>query len=332
MTQTVVIPKSVGELLDDCNSRAAELLLTYAQGNYRNFDALSIDRLNLLGGLTWSYRSQRWLTVVDYALVLDAFLDTRGYWEQDKHNLELALEATESLGPGHENRKALLLHDVAVIYMAQGDYRQARTYFERSLALQRQLGDKLAIGRTVHYIGRIHAAEGEHEQAYQSYERSLALAEEIGDNRGMGATLHELGNLYLGQGAYNKAEDYYERSLALSQELEDIRDIATTLHQLGILNHRRGDPDRAQGYFEEALRVRHEIAHQEGIAQSLFALGQLAYDRGDRDEAERLWRESLSIFEHLGMLEVDTVRARLSTLPTTQWHNQDRSGDTLDCS
>ena len=40
-------------------------------------------------------------------MVLDAFLDTRGYWEQDKHNLELALEATESLGPDHENRKAL---------------------------------------------------------------------------------------------------------------------------------------------------------------------------------------------------------------------------------
>lgn len=317
------LPSAVGNLLDQAPSDAAEGLLAYAKANYRDFDALSTERLNFLGGLIWSYYNQRWLTVVDYALVLDAFLDTRGYWEQDKHNLELALEAAENLGPGHENRKALLLHDVAVIYMAQGDYRQARMYFERSLALQRQLGDKLAIGRTVHYIGRIHAAESEHEQAYQSYERSLALAEEIGDNRGMGATLHELGNLYLGQGAYNKAEDYYERSLTLSQELEDIRDIATTLHQLGILNYRRGDLNRAQGYLEEALRMRRAIAHQEGIADSLFALGQLAYDSGDRGQAERLWRESLSIFEHLGMPEVDTVRVRLSTLTEPQRLNQD---------
>lgn len=323
MTQTVVIPKSVGELLDDCNSRAAELLLTYAQDNYRNLDALSAERLNFLGGLTWSYQNQHWLTVVDYALVLDAFLDTQGYWEEDKQNLELALQASENLDPGYENRKALLLHNVAVTYMAQGDYRRARTYFERSLVLQRQLGDRLAIARTIHYIGRIYAAEGEHDQARQSYEESLALAEEVGDNRGVAATLHELGNLHLDHGPHNKAEDHYERSLALSQEPEDTRDVAATLHQLGILNYRRGDLAHAQGYLEKALRIRHEIAHREGIADSLFVLGRLAYDRGDRAQAERLWSESISIFEYLGVPKVNTVRVRLSTLAKPPRLNQD---------
>jgi len=314
---------TVGNVLDQAPSDAAEGLLAYAKANYGDFNALSTERINFLGGLTWSYQNQHWLTVVDYALVLDAFMDTRGYWEEDKHNLELALQASENLGPGYENRKALLLHDVAVIYMAQGDYRRAQTHFERSLALQRQLDDKLAVARTLHYIGRIHAAEGKHEQARQFYQESLALGEEVGDNRGMGATLHELGSLYLDQGAYSQAEDYYERSLALSRELEDIRDMAATLHQLGILNHRRGDLDRAQGYFEEALRMRQEIAHQEGIADSLFALGQLANERGDREQAARLWRESLSIFEYLGMPEAYTVRGRLSMLTETERYQQD---------
>jgi len=309
---------AVGNVLDQAPSDAAEGLLAYAKANYRDFDALAAERLNLLGGLTWSYHDQRWLNVVDYALVLDVFLDTLGYWEEDKHNLELALEAAENLDPGYENREALLLHDVAVIYMAQGDYQRARTYFERGLALQRQLDDRLAVARTLHYIGRIHAAEVADDRARQFYEESLALEKEVGDDRGMEVTLHELGNFYLGQGDYSRAEDYYERSLALSQELGIARDTATTLHQLGILNHRQGDLDRAQGYFEEALRMRQEIAHQEGIAESLLTLGQLANERGDRKQAERLWRESLSIFERLGIPEADTVRARLSTL-TEPW-------------
>ena len=318
-----VVSKSVGELLDNGNSGASELLLTYAKENYHDFDALSGEQLNLLGGLTWSYHNRQWLDAVDYALVLDVFLDTRGYWEEDKYNLELALEAAENLGPGYEGRKALLLHDVAVIYMAQGDYRRARMYFDRSLALQRQLDDKLAVARTLHYIGRIYASEGEHEQARQFYEKSLALEEEVGDDRGRGVNLHELGNLYLGQTAYSLAEDYYVRSLILSQELGIARDTATTLHQLGILNHRRGDLDRAQGYYQEALRMRQAIVHQEGVADSLLALGQLANERGDQEQAARLWRESLSIFEYLGMPETDTVRVRLSTLAMSQRHNKE---------
>jgi len=313
MTEAI-IPTSVGELLDDCNLRATELLLNYAEDNHQNFDALWTERLNFLGSLTWTYQNQHWLTVIDYALVLDAFLDTRGYWEEDKHNLELALEAVDQLGPDHKNRKALLLHNVAAIYMAQGDNKQARSYFERSLALQHQLGNTLAIGRTLHYIGRIHAAEGEHEQARQHYEKSLALGKEANDKRGVGASLHELGNLHLDQGAYSEVEDYYKQSLILSEEIGDIREVAATLYQLGVLKYHQTDFDGAEDYLTRALHMQREVGYQEGIADNLFTLGRLAYDQENEDHAKRLWYESLRIYEYLGTPKTDTVRARLSTL------------------
>ncbi|CAG0998654.1 hypothetical protein ANRL4_02964 [Anaerolineae bacterium] len=310
----MIVPQVVGDLLDGCNAAAVDLLLEYAQKNYHDLDALSAERANFLGAVTWADQNRRWLSLIDYALVLDDFLDTQGYWEEDKHNLELALRASENLGPGYENRRALLLHNLAVIHMAQGDYQRAEAYFDHSLKLQYRLGDRLAISRVLHYLGRISARSQDYKKAHQFFEQSLALGQEVDDTRGVGATLHEIGTLHMDQGAFGLAEDYYQRSLAISRNVSNLRDTADTLHQLGILYYRQREFDQAQSYFEEALHLRYKVFHREGIARSLFVLGQLAHDSGDLNRAKRLWNESLDLFEYLGVREADSVRVRLSTL------------------
>lgn len=309
-----IIPEAVGERLDNSNIEVVGLLLEFAKESYHDYDALSTERINLLGAVTLAYRSSRWLSVIDYALVLDEFLDTQGYWEDDKRNLELGLKASEGLRPGYEDRIALLLHNLAVIHMAQGDYERAEADFEHSLALQRQRGDKLAVSRVMHYLGRLRAVAKDYKLARQFFGESLTLGEEVGDKRGVSATLHEMGTLCLDEGTVALAADFYQRSLVLSREVGNLRDIADTLHQLGILHYRQGEFDRAQNYFEEALQLRRKVAHQEGVAKSLAALGHLAHDRGNLDQAKRLWKESLALFEYLGAKESEAIRNQLSTL------------------
>jgi tetratricopeptide (TPR) repeat protein len=323
MWTPTIIPVAVGERLDSCNKEADEVLLKFAKENYHNYDALPVERVNLLGSVTSAFQNFQWLTVIDYALVLDAFLDTQGYWEEDKRNLELAIKASESLGSGNENKIALLFHDLAVIHLAQGEYERAEGLFTYSLALQRQLGDKLAVSRVLHYLGRIRAKVKDYKLARKFYDQSLSLGQAVNDKRGVSATLHEIGNLYLDKSNFPTAKKYYQRSLALSQELGIVRETATTLHQLGILNHRQGDFDHAQTFFEESLRMRYQVSHLEGIAESLYTLGKLASERGFLERAKQLWEESLSIFEHLGMPEVDTIQTNLSKLIEPQHQNQD---------
>jgi|GEM_PF-2429093 len=293
-----------------------ELLLAFAKENFRVHDALSAERVNLLGAVTQAYESHRWLITIDYALVLDTFLDTLGYWEEDRHNIELALRASEKLSPDYENRTALLLHDLAVIHLSQGTYERAESYFQQSITLQQRLGNNLAVSRAMHYLGRLCAIVKNYEQARQYFDRSLALGQEAGDKRGVGATFHEMGTLCLSDGDFAGAENFYRRSLAISGDTDNIRDTADTVHQLGILHYRRSEFDQAQNYLEEALRIRQRIAHQEGVAKSLGALGQLAHDRGNLEQAVQLWSESLTLFENLGAVEAEEVRARLSTLHT----------------
>jgi tetratricopeptide (TPR) repeat protein len=312
--ESVLIPESIGELLDSSRYASAELLLSYAKQKYQQFDSLSVEHVNLLGGLVSACKEQHWLAVVDYALVLDAFLDTQGYWEEDKRNLELALDAVQELGTDYEERKAILLHDLAVILAAQAYYSRARDYFEQSLTLERKLGNQLAIARTLNYLGRLSTVEGDFDNARRFFEESLVFGERAGDDQGIGVTLHEIGTLYMNQGDYDRAQEYYDRCLNQSQGPVNTRDQASTLHQLGVLNYKRGDKSRAQSYFQRALLLDEEAAHQEGIARALFNLGQIANDGGDLPEARYRWTESLRRFEQLGMPEAKRVKERLSNL------------------
>jgi tetratricopeptide (TPR) repeat protein len=319
----MLIPELVGERLDDCKTDAIELLLRFSKENYRDYGVLASERINLLEAAATAFRTEQWISIVDYALVLDAFLDTQGYWEEDARNLKMALEAVKRLGPGYEKRKALALHDLAVIYLAQGDDERAQAYFDQSLALQRQLGDKLAVSRAIHYLGRIHAKAKRRKLAHQFLKQSLTLGQEAGDDRGVSATLHELGTLCLSEGDLAQAEDYYQRSLTISQNLDIARETAATLHQLGMLSHRRGDMDRARGFFEESLQMRYQAGHLEGIADSLYSLGNIASEGKLLDQARQQWQESLRIFERLGMPIAQTVRAKLSMFAETPRRGQD---------
>ncbi len=308
------ISDTVGERLDKSKADAVELLLELAKANYRDRSVLSSERVNLLEAVSEAYRTHQWLDVVDYALVLDAFLDTHGYWQEDIRNLELAQEAAKRLGSGYEGRVALALHNLAVIHMAQGHDQQAEACFNQSLEFQRQLGDKLAISRELHYLGRIKAKAKHPKLARDFLEQSQVLGQEAGDDRGVRATLHELGNLCLDQEDLAEAERYYQKSLTDARDPDSMRDTATTMYQLGILNHRRGKLEDALGYFEKSLQMRYQVGHLEGIAYSLYSLGNLAFENKLLDRAKLHWQECLRIFESLGMPMAETVQSKLSTL------------------
>jgi tetratricopeptide (TPR) repeat protein len=308
------IIQAIGSLLDEAHADVAKRLLTFAKAHYHDFGSLSVEQANLLGALGWTLHQQDWARFVEYALVLDAYLDTQGDWEQDRLILGLALQACDALGGEYAGRAAVLQHNLAVIDMAQGRLAQAETRFQLSLTVQHRLGDALAMSRALHYLGRIRSHAGDHAQARQRFEESLALAQQIHDTRGMAATLHEMGNVDLAEGALSQAEANYRRSLGMSEDGGDARDSGSTLHQLGILQYRQGALERAQAYYEGALRLWRGVGYREGIAKALFALGQLASDRGDKVEADSLWCESLALFEDIGAPEADAARDRLSAL------------------
>lgn len=78
---------------------------------------------------------------------------------------------------------------------------------------------------------------GQYTKALGYYEHSLAIQQEIGDKAGEGATLNNMSTIAHARGDYATALDYLERSLAIRQEIGDIAGMCPTLFNMGHIHY-----------------------------------------------------------------------------------------------
>src|SRR5205823_4679731 len=77
----------------------------------------------------------------------------------------------------------------------QGDCRAALPLYEESLAMRRQLGDRLGIAASLHLLGNIALEERDLATAGSLYQEGLAIRSELGDRWGIAGLLEQLAAL-----------------------------------------------------------------------------------------------------------------------------------------
>ena len=114
------------------NRRMGEKHVGYAESHDQpepeDYDALEDERENLLGAIDIAFEMQDWQMVIR---LMDAIspssvsgaLSVRGYWEEAKERGEQALTASRKLQD--EKGIARYMHNLAIIYQAQGDLDKA---------------------------------------------------------------------------------------------------------------------------------------------------------------------------------------------------------------
>jgi tetratricopeptide (TPR) repeat protein len=132
-------------------------------------------------------------------------------------------------------------------------------------------------------------------------EQSLALWRELGDRLNVAASLNALGSYACDRGEYDNARAYLEQGLALRRELGHRGGIAASLNNLAVLADYEGDVDRAEALLHECLAIQRELSDWRGVSCSLANLGYSANKRGDRTTALRLFSQTLEIQARLGI-------------------------------
>jgi tetratricopeptide (TPR) repeat protein len=121
------------------------------------------------------------------------------------------------------------LNGAAVLAATQGDLATARSLFEESLALCREMGARRGIAGLLGNLGTVVHGQGDLVTARALYEESLALWRDLGDKWGLALSLTNLGNVACEQGDLSTARALYEKSLAVWREMGAKRGIATCL-------------------------------------------------------------------------------------------------------
>jgi tetratricopeptide (TPR) repeat protein len=246
---------------------------------------------------------------------------------------------------------ATALNNIGEIYLNLKQFHKALEFFQPSLEIHRNIGNKSGIASVRNNIGLTYMQTNAQNEALESLSESLQLWQEIGDDNGRSATLENLGVLALSKGnisesircfeeglmlarrignthreatqqrnlgdvyyqikEYGKAIECYRGSLIVWEELNDLPRQALLLNNLGGVFYQQQEIGQALSYFEKSLVFRRKSGEEVDIATTLWNIGVLHANLDQFDNAIKSLEEALVLFEKLDSPEKVEVQAWL---------------------
>ncbi|HKP53057.1 MAG TPA: tetratricopeptide repeat protein [Chloroflexia bacterium] len=249
-------------------AEAADLNLTGAEQKLW-LDRLERDHDNLRAALQWLLQQGDAETAARLGVALRRFWEVHSHFNEGKVWLKQVLGQPASIPAP---LRAKVLNGAGALALAQGDYQDAISMIEESLALQRQLGDAVGVVGALNNLGMVAIVTGDFEQALLLLDEGLVISRELGE-KGRIATV--LGNLAVAVhkiGDLERAEPLMEESLALRRELGHKRGVATALGSLAEISRARGEHEKTRTLFAEALALYNELKDRVGVAKALEGL------------------------------------------------------------
>ena len=202
------------------------------------------------------------------------FWYVRGHLSEGR---EWLTELVALAGPSDRSAlRASALNGLGTIALRQGDHTVARSLYEETLAICRQLGDQAGIALGLGNLGNVAHDEGDNVAARSLHEDGLIISRQLGDQAGIALGLGNLGNVLHDQGDLETARLLHQERLALARELGDQRGIAYSIADLGDLARDQGDPETARLLAEESLGICQQLGDLRGIAYALESLAKVA--------------------------------------------------------
>jgi len=201
---------------------------------------------------------------------------------------------------GDRANAAVSYGQLGTLAFRRGDYGVAEERYRAALEIFEETRDRPNVATVYHMLGTIAEYRGDYSSAEQRYHDALAIREETGHRAGAAMVYGQLGSLAWRRRDYDSAKQRNQAALAIFEEIGDRPNIAITYHQLGMLARDHGDYNAAELHYQASLAIKEEIGDRAGIATTYHELGILAEDLGDDDTAEQRYRDSLAIKEEIG--------------------------------
>ena len=264
---------------------------------------LDAEHDNLRAALSWqSCQPEGAEAGLRLAGALSQFWIARGHYTEGRRLLETALSRREaapepSVSPAV---RATALGGIGILASSQSDYPAAQTYFEESLALRREIGDREGIGSALSNLGVVFWFQGDLKTAQEFYTEGLALNRETGDTHGAAKSLYNLAILAFEQDDYSETRPLLEEAAAMFREIGDLRSQSFVLNSLGSLFVEQKNWDAAQAIHEQNLELARQLNDPLLIGDALAGLGNTLSNHGDYAAATSRLNEALSLRLEMG--------------------------------
>jgi ATP/maltotriose-dependent transcriptional regulator MalT len=249
------------------------------------FTRLDAELDNLRAALAWFDAAGEPTNVLRLLSAISGYWFVRPYDGEVRGWLEPALRAAPD-APAAVRVEAL--HVAAITTSFLGDAPTAVAHAEEGLALARELGDPLALGRALYDVGLAWAFSDDLARAAVAYEEAVSLLRTTGGTLWEAMALAELGDTRLMAGDVAGAIPLLDEALALHRRSEFPVRIAVTLGERAHAARMQGDQVLASRLFVESMTVAAEIGSERFLLGAVAGLAGVALALGQPERAARL--------------------------------------------
>ena len=224
-------------------------------------------------------------------------------WLMDENGEDIPLyQASLALARELDDRvgMATALRGWGATLVNQGEHAQARSHLQAALELADAAGYLWGVALAKYNLGWLEFYRDDAAGASAVWEESLAAFRQTGDRWGAAVSLGALSYVARLRGDYARAVALTEESLARFREVGDKAGIATSLARLGHVAFRRGDYRQAMAQLEEGMALQRELGEQNGLASASVQLGLIATYQGNYERARAWFEESLELAHETG--------------------------------
>lgn len=177
----------------------------------------------------------------------------------------------------------------------QHNYVESEGYFEKALAIHREVGDLRGELSALNNLGFQRQLLGALQTAREDYRQALEIGRQVGDRLAEGVLLANLGELASQLGDFPAARDWLEQALAIRRQVANEEGVAVVLRRLGDVHRQQGLFDRAHELYQQALEISSLLAHSGIQGDTLDSLGRLQCELGDYTCAQAYFEQACQV-------------------------------------
>lgn len=247
----------------------------------------------------------------------NVYMTLRNYARADSA-FRLALVGEQELHSA--TGQAINFANMGSIFEQQGKIDSAWVYYRRSMAFNREAGNKLGISLCHTYFGSLYEKAKEYDKATQEYETAYSLMQASKDEWHVLNTLVALAGIYYTTGNDPKTLDYLDKAKAIAEQIKS-REHLANIHTLYYkLYKRQGAKGAALSAYEVATAMQDSILDVEKINRIQNTSLNIERSRKEKQmsaaqlklEEERMWhRVGYGIFALLLLFLIGFITMQL---------------------
>jgi predicted ATPase/DNA-binding CsgD family transcriptional regulator len=275
-------------------------------------DQLEPEHDNLRAALAWSLKRGHGEAALRLSGALRDFWYLRGHLIEGRRWLEAAVAIGTDASVQH---RARALFGLGWFTIDLGDLERGTAALKASLALYRELGDRLGIGLALDLLGCAAEDHGDYALAERLMTEARSHFVAVDNRHGISQSTFHLGVIAQGQGDLDLALARYAESERLARAEGDAFNITNNLFYRSLIHCRRGQLASAAEAVAEALALERAARSDEGVSTCLAILAVQAAAVGLPEASIRLLRTAARMKDRLGLSfdfpeRVDYDRAR----------------------